>query len=130
MDSEKSSPVEQLNVLGQPLELCSCKPLTGWFRDGFCRSDVLDLGQHTVCCVVTDPFLTYSKAQGNDLTTPALDFGFPGLREGDQWCLCAPRWKQSYDDGMAPMVRLEATEIGALTVIGIDILMKYAYKEN
>ena len=119
-----------LNVLGEPLELCSCKPMTGWYRDGFCKTDSSDLGKHTVCCVMTESFLRYSKAQGNDLSTPMPEFGFSGLKPGDHWCLCAPRWKQAYDDGMAPLVRLKATEISALGEIGIELLMKYAYKND
>ncbi len=119
-----------LNVLGQPLELCSCSPNTGWYRDGFCKTDQTDFGQHTVCCVMTQSFLTYSKAQGNDLITPAPEYGFQGLKPGDHWCLCAPRWKQAYEDGMAPLVRLEATEISALSVIGIENLLQYSYKKD
>ena len=119
-----------LNVLGEAIQLCSCKPMTGWYRDGFCKTDSSDIGQHTVCCVMTESFLRYSKAQGNDLTTARPEFGFEGLSPGDHWCLCAPRWKQAYDDGMAPLVRLNATEIGALGVIGIECLMEYAYKDK
>ncbi len=131
MQSSKSeNQSKALNVLGEPIELCSCQPLTGWYRDGFCKTDPSDLGQHTVCCVITESFLTYSKAQGNDLSTPAPEFNFPGLKPGDNWCLCAPRWKQAYDDGMAPKVRLEATEIGALSLIGLETLIKYAHKES
>ncbi len=119
-----------LNVLGEPLQACSCDPLTGWYRDGFCKTDASDLGQHTVCCVMTETFLSYSKAQGNDLTTPITEYGFTGLKPGDHWCLCAPRWQQAFDDGMAPLVRLEATEIGALGVIGLERLMQNAYSKN
>ncbi len=115
-----------LNVLGEPLQLCSCSPMTGWYRDGFCRTDSSDTGQHTVCCVMTDSFLSYSKAQGNDLTTSIPEFGFIGLKPGDHWCLCAPRWKQAYEDGMAPLVILNSTEIGALRVIGLELLMQHS----
>ncbi len=115
----------ELNVLGFPLEACSCEPMTGWFRDGSCRSDASDVGQHTICCVINDQFLTYSKAQGNDLSTPMPDFGFAGLNSGDHWCVCAARWRQAYDDGVAPNVRLEATHIDALNVVGIDILKEH-----
>ncbi len=118
-----------LNVLGEPLHICSCKPMTGWYRDGFCKTDTSDIGQHTVCCVMTESFLTYSKAQGNDLTTPSPEYGFEGLKAGDHWCLCAPRWKQAYEDGMAPLVCLESTEIGALQIIGIELLLKHAYND-
>ena len=102
--------------------------MTGWFRDGFCRSDDFDTGKHTVCCVITKRFLTYSKAQGNDLSTPNPSFGFPGLNEGDHWCICALRWKQAFDDGVAPMVVLEATEIGALEQIGLEKLIDNQFK--
>ena len=117
-----------LNVLGSSLELCSCQPMTGWFRDGFCRTDVADLGQHSVCCVMTESFLSYSKAQGNDLSTPVPAFSFPGLQPGDHWCVCAPRWKQAHDDGMAPPVRLEATAVSATEVIPLDVLKASAYQ--
>ena len=128
MSSSNPSEVKVLNVLGEPLQVCSCKPMTGWYRDGFCKTDSSDLGQHTMCCVMTEAFLRYSKAQGNDLSTPMPEYGFPGLKQGDHWCLCAPRWKQAYEDGMAPMVRLEATEIGALSIAGIELLMKHSYR--
>ncbi len=119
-----------LNVLGEPLDLCSCEPLTGWYRDGNCKTDSSDHGQHTVCCVVTESFLRYSKAQGNDLTTPMPEFGFPGLKPGDHWCLCALRWKQAYEDGMAPLVHISATEISTLKVIGLEKLIQHAYSDN
>ena len=130
MTPSNSGSAPTLNILGEPLQICSCDPLTGWYRDGFCKTDNSDIGQHTVCCVMTQSFLTYSKAQGNDLITAMLEYGFSGLKPGDHWCLCAPRWKQAYEDGMAPLVRLEATEIGALGIIGIELLMQYAFKEQ
>ena len=115
-----------LNVLGTPLELCSCEPMTGWFRDGSCRTDAADLGRHSVCCVVSEAFLRYSKAQGNDLSTPVPHYGFPGLRAGDHWCVCAPRWLEAHQDGMAPPVRLEATEASALELIPLEVLQQFA----
>ena len=118
------------NVLGTTLQLCSRSPLTGYHRDGFCKTDDTDVGQHTICCVVSESFLCYSKAQGNDLSTPIPEFNFPGLKPGDHWCVCAPRWKEAYEDGMAPLVRLKATEIGALNVVGIEILMQHAFSEK
>ncbi len=130
MPTESQISAKPLNVLGKPLQLCSCQPMTGWFRDGFCKADSSDIGQHTVCCVITESFLTYSKAQGNDLSTSIPAFDFPGLKPGDHWCLCAPRWKQAYDDGMAPLVNLKSTEIGALSIIGIETLLQYAYSET
>ena len=119
-----------LNVLGEPLEMCSCEPITGWYRDGFCKTDLTDIGQHTICCVMNESFLSYSKAQGNDLITPKPNYDFPGLKPGDHWCLCAPRWRQAYEDGMAPLVRLKATEIGALGIIGIELLMEHTFKSQ
>ena len=85
-----ASSASPLNVLGEPLVVCGCAPMTGWYRDGSCRTDAADLGRHTVCCVVNDAFLSYSKAQGNDLSTPVPAFDFPGLKAGDHWCVCAP----------------------------------------
>jgi hypothetical protein len=113
-----------LNVLGEPLEICGCQPLTGWFRDGTCRTHASDLGQHTVCCVVSEAFLSYSCAQGNDLSTPAPAYDFPGLKPGDHWCVCAPRWLEAFQDGMAPPVRLAATEQATLAVIPLDLLQQ------
>ena len=112
------------NVLGSDLKSCSCNPMTGWYRDGRCQTDATDMGMHTVCAVMTEQFLSYSKAQGNDLSTPQM--GFPGLKEGDKWCLCAPRWKEAYQDGMAPFIDLEATEESTLTIISLEILKEFA----
>ena len=120
-----TSAIPARNVLGAPLETCSCEPMTGWFRDGSCRTNAADLGRHTVCCVMNEAFLSYSRAQGNDLSTPAPQYGFPGLRPGDHWCVCAPRWLEAYQDGMAPPVRLEATEASTLDVISLEILRKH-----
>ncbi|MEB3158320.1 MAG: DUF2237 domain-containing protein [Synechococcus sp.] len=128
MQLQTPSRSEGLNVLGLPIETCSCDPITGWFRDGTCRTDATDLGRHSVCCVMTERFLTYSKAQGNDLSTPNPAFGFAGLRPGDHWCVCAPRWKQAYDDGMAPPVRLQATEQTTLEIIPLSVLQKHAHQ--
>lgn len=125
-DPATSSPTVPLNVLGEPLELCSCSPRTGWYRDGYCRSDATDLGRHTVCCVVTEAFLSYSRAQGNDLSTPMPAYDFPGLKPGDHWCVCAPRWLEAHDDGMAPPVRLAATEQSTLEVIDLALLQAHA----
>ena len=120
--------METKNVLGTQLQCCSCSPMTGWYRDGFCKTDANDIGVHTVCAVMTEQFLSYSKAQGNDLSTPQM--GFPGLKPGDHWCLCAPRWKQAYEDSMAPLVDLDATEASTLTVIDVDTLKQFDYKRN
>jgi uncharacterized protein (DUF2237 family) len=98
-----------LNVLGEELEPCSLDPVTGWFRDGCCNTGAGDLGVHTVCAVVTEEFLAFSLASGNDLSTPRPEFGFAGLRPGDRWCLCAARWQEAYEAGLAPQVILAAT---------------------
>ena len=127
---EPTASPSALNVLGQPLEICSCAPVTGWYRDGSCRTDAQDQGMHTVCCIVSEAFLTYSRAQGNDLSSPVLAFGFPGLKPGDHWCLCARRWLQAYEDGMAPPVRLEACEQSTLTVIPLAALQGHAAPGN
>ena len=123
--SDTSAPAA-LNVLGQSLVICGCEPMTGWFRDGFCRTNGADLGRHTVCCVVSEGFLAYSRAQGNDLSTPAPQYGFPGLKTGDHWCVCASRWLEAYEDGMAPPVRLEACEASTLEVIPLELLRSHA----
>ena len=115
-----------LNVLGEPLAVCGCDPMTGWYRDGSCRTDGADLGRHTVCCVVDERFLSYSRAQGNDLSTPAPHYGFPGLKPGDHWCVCAGRWLEAYEDGMAPPVRLEACEQSTLALIPLEVLQQHA----
>ena len=120
--------MEPKNVLGTDLQPCSCSPMTGWYRDGSCKTDSTDIGMHTVCAVMTEQFLSYSKAQGNDLSTPQI--GFPGLKKGDHWCLCAPRWQEAYDDGMAPFVVLEATEESTLKIIDIETLRQYAYENS
>ena len=122
--------MEFQNVLGTELQLCNCNPMTGWYRDGSCKTGPTDLGMHTVCAVITESFLRYSKAQGNDLSTPMPQYNFPGLKAGDHWCLCAPRWLEAYADGMAPLINLEATEESTLKIISLEILMQFAYREN
>ena len=102
------------NVFGDPLQVCSLSPMTGFFRNGCCDTGPEDVGSHTVCIVTTAEFLKFSKAMGNDLSTPMPDFGFEGLRPGDRWCLCAPRWKEAFDANQAPRVVLRATHQGAL----------------
>tara|TARA_Y100001978_G_C23487729_1_gene334767 strand:+ start:92 stop:460 length:369 start_codon:yes stop_codon:yes gene_type:complete len=115
------------NVLGKKLEICGCKPLTGWFRDGYCKFDQYDRGNHSICCVMNENFLNYSKSQGNDLITPLPEYSFPGLNTGDHWCICLERWKEAKDDGLAPLVILEATNIIVLNSISLDELKKYQY---
>ncbi|RZM82874.1 DUF2237 family protein [Leptolyngbya iicbica] len=114
------------NVLGGPLETCSTEPITGFYRDGCCNTGAGDFGSHTVCAQMTEAFLSYTKAQGNDLSTPMPMYNFPGLKPGDRWCVCASRWQQAYDDGVAPPVALEATHEAALQVIALEILQSCA----
>lgn len=116
----------KLNVLGEPLAPCSEEPLTGFFRDGCCNTSPEDLGRHVVCCRVTAEFLEFSKSRGNDLSTPMTEFGFPGLRPGDQWCLCAARWQEALEAGNAPRVVLQATHAAALKIVKLADLKKYA----
>lgn len=110
------------NVLGEPLAPCCTDPMTGFFRDGSCRTGPDDLGSHTVCAQVTEEFLAFSRARGNDLVTPRPEFSFPGLRPGDCWCLCALRWKEALDAGCAPPVKLEACHERCLDVVSLDVL--------
>ena len=117
------------NVLGGNLESCGKDPVTGYFRNGYCDTCDEDLGVHTVCCLVSEDFLEFSQETGNDLSTPIPDYGFPGLKPGDRWCVCAPRWKQAYDNGFACPVILEATHEATLEIIPIEVLLEYAIKE-
>ena len=117
---------ESVNVLGDPLTVCGCSPMTGWMRDGHCHTDGRDHGRHTVCCVMSESFLSYSKAQGNDLSTPMPAYQFPGLKPGDHWCVCAARWLEAYDDGVAPPVKLDACERSSLEIIPLEILRQLA----
>lgn len=116
------------NVLGTALKSCCTDPVTGFYRDGFCNTGPDDFGLHIVCIRVTDEFLSFSKARGNDLSTPHEEWGFPGLKSGDQWCLCALRWKEAYEAGMAPAVDLEATHISALEHIDLSALKQFSIK--
>lgn len=115
-----------LNVFDEPLETCSDDPLTGFFRDGCCNTSGQDGGSHTVCVKLTREFLEFSLGRGNDLITPQPQFGFPGLREGNRWCLCASRWLQAHAAGKAPRVYLKRTHRRALEVVPIDVLRSYA----
>lgn len=114
------------NVLGTDLQDCSLDPLTGFYRDGCCNTGAGDVGVHTVCAVMTDEFLAFSKAAGNDLSTPMPEFGFDGLVAGDQWCLCAPRWQEAFEAGSAPRVVLEATHIQTLEWCSLADLRAHA----
>jgi uncharacterized protein (DUF2237 family) len=126
MPITKDTPV---NVLGEPLEACSTAPMTGFFRDGACNTCAEDTGSHTVCAVMTAEFLAYSKYVGNDLSTPRPEFAFPGLKPGDRWCLCASRFLQAADEGVAPRVHVAATHRRALEIVPLDTLMEHAAED-
>jgi uncharacterized protein (DUF2237 family) len=114
------------NVLGGRLEICAARPVTGFFRNGCCDTGPEDVGSHTVCAVMSDEFLAFSKARGNDLSTPAPQYGFPGLQPGDRWCLCAPRWQEALAAGHAPRIVLRATHEGALRWCALPDLKRFA----
>jgi uncharacterized protein (DUF2237 family) len=114
------------NVLGGALQTCSLEPLTGFYRNGCCDTGPGDGGSHTVCAIVTAAFLAFSKGKGNDLSTPRPEFGFAGLKPGDRWCLCAPRWQEALEAGRAPRVVLDATHEGALLYCDLTDLKNYA----
>ena len=115
-----------LNVLGTELLHCSMEPLTGFFRDGCCNTSSEDVGMHTVCVEVTEEFLEFSKAAGNDLSTPVPQYMFDGLQPGDRWCLCMPRWIEAYNANMAPRIVLEATHVSVIEHIDLDLLKRFA----
>ena len=115
------------NVLGEELQACSMDPMTGYFRDGCCHTTKGDTGIHTICAVMTEDFLIYSKSMGNDLMTPRLEFQFPGLKAGDRWCVCLGRWVEALDAGFAPPVVLEATHASACEFIDREVLENYAF---
>ena len=121
---------ESVNVLGEPLAVCGEDPITGFFRDGCCNTNEQDVGSHTVCVEVTERFLEYSRFRGNDLSTPRPEFGFPGLKEGDRWCLCAARWLEAHEQGMAPRVYLMSTHRKALEIVPLETLRARAADLN
>ena len=123
---KNSIKMKQINVFGEPIEECCSNPITGFYRDGFCHTDELDRGLHVVCAKVTNEFLNFSKSRGNDLSTPRPELNFPGLKEGDSWCLCAERWKEAFDHGFAPKVYLKRTNKKALSIIDIETLKDFA----
>ncbi|NTS78425.1 DUF2237 domain-containing protein [Catenovulum sp. SM1970] len=116
------------NVLGDDLIPCCFEPKTGFYRDGFCRTDKYDQGRHVICAIMTDEFLAFSKSKGNDLITPMPDYDFPGLKAGDKWCLCALRWLEAYEAGKAPQVILEATAFESLKIVDLEMLIACARK--
>ena len=117
---------QQKNVFGQPLEPCCMSPVTGFYRDGFCHTGDQDFGVHTVCVQATSEFLEFSVSVGNDLVTPIPEAGFPGLKDGDRWCLCASRYKQALEAGVAPPVILSATHEKSLEYVDLEVLKEYA----
>jgi len=123
---ERRAPAGALNVLGEALAPCGLDPLTGFYRDGCCNTGYDDVGIHVVCAKMTREFLAFSKKRGNDLSTPAPGAGFPGLKPGDRWCLCAGRWKEALDAGVAPPVILQATHEEALAIVPLAVLKRYA----
>lgn len=116
----------QFNVFNEPLEECSCEPLTGYYRNGCCDTSEADSGSHTVCAIMTESFLEFSKLRGNDLSTPVAEFNFPGLKPGDKWCLCANRWLEAYDANQAPGVIAKSTNSEALKIIAIEKIKEHA----
>ena len=118
------------NVFGEPLQICCTDPMTGYFRDGLCRTIFEDTGTHTVCAIMTKDFLEFSSLKGNDLTTPMPYYQFPGLHEGDKWCLCVTRWIEAEKEGKAPKLILEATHEKTLEYTSIDLLIKHAFKDK
>ena len=118
------------NVLGTPLQCCCLQPKTGFYRDGYCRTGPGDVGLHTVCARMTDGFLSFSKEQGNDLSTPHPEHDFPGLKAGDWWCLCVTRWAEALGAGCAPPVKLEAIHSSALEFVSLESLMAHAAEET
>jgi uncharacterized protein (DUF2237 family) len=114
------------NVLGGPLQVCSVEPMTGWFRNGCCDTGPGDMGLHLVCTEVTEEFLEFSQRAGNDLSTPVPEYGFPGLKPGDRWCVCVERWKEAFEAGVAAPVVLEATHISTLEFVSLDELQQHA----
>lgn len=116
----------QLNIYSEPLEECSFDPLTGFFRSGCCETSDQDAGKHTVCAVMTDEFLSFSLSRGNDLITPVAEFNFPGLKEGDRWCLCANRWLEAHEAGSAPFIVARATNLKATEIIPMEVIKDFA----
>ncbi|TPN88677.1 DUF2237 family protein [Aquimarina algicola] len=119
---------ETLNVLGKPLQPCCYDPLTGYFRDGYCKTRKDDVGTHVICAIMTQEFLEYTKSMGNDLSTPVPYWNFPGLHAGDKWCLCVSRWLQAEKEGKAPPVILESCHQKSIEFVDIELLKKYQYE--
>ena len=122
--------MNQLNVFGQTLLPCCFDPLTGFFRDGYCNTNQQDSGTHIICALMTDPFLTFSRDRGNDLITPVPEFNFPGLVNGDYWCICVLRWIEAYENQMAPRIKLASTNKIALDYVDLEVIKKFAIDVN
>ena len=122
--------MSQTNVFGEPIEECCTNPITGYFRDGFCRTDKYDRGSHTICALITAEFLEFSKSRGNDLSTPRPEFEFAGLSAGQSWCLCASRWFEAHEAGCAPRVHLKRTNSKTLEIVELAVLKGYAADLN
>ena len=129
-DDSKSKKPQNSSILQAPLQSCSTNPLTGYYRDSYCRTDSKDKGIHVVCAEMTDAFLEYTKSQGNDLQTPAPQYNFPGLKAGDRWCLCAVRWYEAHTAGVAPIVIPEATDKKASTIVPLSVLLEASSPAN
>lgn len=125
----KTDAARAQNVFGQPIVPCSFNPLTGYFRDGCCKTNADDTGTHVVCAVMTSEFLEFSRSRGNDLSTPRPEWGFPGLKPGDQWCLCVLRWLEAFGADAAPRVVLESTNYIALDSVPIDALQRFDHRK-
>jgi uncharacterized protein len=121
---------DSINVFGEKLTVCSNKPITGFFRNGCCDTNDMDFGSHTVCVQVTEDFLEFSKSKGNDLSTPMPQWNFSGLKEGDQWCLCASRWLEAYREGFAPKVLLKSSHKKCLEIIPLETLERFAVDDD
>ena len=117
---------DQLNIFNEPLEACSFDPVTGFFRSGCCETSEQDTGSHTVCAIMTEEFLKFSKSKGNDLSTPVPAFDFPGLNSGDRWCLCAARWLEAFEEGSAPSIIARATHRRALEIIPMEAMKEFS----
>lgn len=130
METKSMKMHDSLNVLGEPLDLCANRPVTGFYRDGHCNTSDQDVGSHTVCIDVSKSFLDFSKAKGNDLSTPMPEYGFEGLRAGDSWCLCAARWLEAYENDSAPRIFLTRTHQRALEIVPFELLKQFAVDLN
>ena len=122
--------ISKKNIFGEPLESCCLDPKTGYFRDGFCRTDESDYGRHILCAEITEKFLLFTKEKGNDLSTPRPETGFPGLKAGDRWCLCVLRWKEALEAGQAPPVILKSCEESTLKFISLEVLQAHSTKPS